>query len=232
MRRRCFFSITSRRETRSGDCRCGGCGMRSSVPRAQLRIARWRNGRDAGLYRPDISIWPVRSSVSSMWTTSRSPRASNPAMRSSVYPRVGLHTNGYSLARALIPRENGRDVRWWRRYADACWPSILRTTTRCVRSKSGRTVKDDGAHHRRRTARERAAHVAEQRQSGLRAARWRVPPIMIELVRRGNLSYEEKYRTLNMGVGYTLIVARRRREGERDGTGRAGHRPGGSAQRG
>jgi phosphoribosylaminoimidazole (AIR) synthetase len=31
---------------------------------------------------------------------------------------------------------------------------------------------------------------------------------MDELVRRGNLGHEERYRTLNMGVGYTLIVPR------------------------
>jgi phosphoribosylformylglycinamidine cyclo-ligase len=37
-------------------------------------------------------------------------------------------------------------------------------------------------------------------------SRWSVPPIMAELVRRGNLEHEERYRTLNMGVGYTLIV--------------------------
>jgi len=29
---------------------------------------------------------------------------------------------------------------------------------------------------------------------------------MAELVRRGALDHEESYRTLNMGVGYTLIV--------------------------
>jgi phosphoribosylformylglycinamidine cyclo-ligase len=37
-------------------------------------------------------------------------------------------------------------------------------------------------------------------------ARWDVPPIMAELVRRGGLGHDERYRTLNMGVGYTLIV--------------------------
>ena len=36
--------------------------------------------------------------------------------------------------------------------------------------------------------------------------RWRVPPIMGELLRRGDLSPQERYRTLNMGIGYTLIV--------------------------
>jgi phosphoribosylaminoimidazole (AIR) synthetase len=29
---------------------------------------------------------------------------------------------------------------------------------------------------------------------------------MAELVRRGDLVFEERYRTLNMGIGYTLIV--------------------------
>jgi phosphoribosylformylglycinamidine cyclo-ligase len=45
---------------------------------------------------------------------------------------------------------------------------------------------------------------------GMRAvfeqSRWTVPPIMAELVKRGNLGHQERYRTLNMGVGYTLIV--------------------------
>ena len=29
---------------------------------------------------------------------------------------------------------------------------------------------------------------------------------MAELVKRGDLSSDEKYRTLNMGIGYTLVV--------------------------
>ncbi len=36
--------------------------------------------------------------------------------------------------------------------------------------------------------------------------RWSVPPILRELVRRGDLGEEERYRVFNMGVGYTLIV--------------------------
>ena len=37
-------------------------------------------------------------------------------------------------------------------------------------------------------------------------SRWTVPPLELELVRRGNLTHEERYRVFNMGVGYTLIV--------------------------
>jgi phosphoribosylformylglycinamidine cyclo-ligase len=36
--------------------------------------------------------------------------------------------------------------------------------------------------------------------------RWSVPPILRELVRRGHLTHEERYRTFNMGIGYTLVV--------------------------
>ncbi len=36
--------------------------------------------------------------------------------------------------------------------------------------------------------------------------RWDVPPLMRELVSRGNLAHDERYRTLNMGIGYTLIL--------------------------
>ena len=37
-------------------------------------------------------------------------------------------------------------------------------------------------------------------------ARWSVPAIEREIVERGGLSVEERYRTLNMGIGYTLVV--------------------------
>jgi phosphoribosylaminoimidazole (AIR) synthetase len=33
-----------------------------------------------------------------------------------------------------------------------------------------------------------------------------VPALQRELIARGGLAHEERYRTLNMGVGFTLIV--------------------------
>ncbi|HMF27545.1 MAG TPA: hypothetical protein VKE42_02170, partial [Candidatus Cybelea sp.] len=36
--------------------------------------------------------------------------------------------------------------------------------------------------------------------------RWSVPPIVRELVNRGDIGFDERYRVFNMGVGYTLIV--------------------------
>ena len=37
-------------------------------------------------------------------------------------------------------------------------------------------------------------------------SRWEVPEIFKELVKRGDLGHEERYRTFNMGIGYTLVV--------------------------
>jgi len=50
-----------------------------------------------------------------------------------------------------------------------------------------------------RTLPDHAAAVFEQ-------TRWDVPAVMSEIVRRAGLAHDERYRTLNMGVGYTLIV--------------------------
>ena len=123
-------------------------------------------------------------------------------------PSVGLHTNGYSLARALIPRDE-----WTKRfnggtYADALLaehPSYydsVRAIEKVARVKTMAHITGGGLlENVPRTLPGTVKAIFD-------AACWSVPPIMTELVRRGNLTYEEKYRTLNMGVGYTLIVPR------------------------
>jgi phosphoribosylformylglycinamidine cyclo-ligase len=39
------------------------------------------------------------------------------------------------------------------------------------------------------------------------SSRWTEPRIMTEIVTRAALSFDERYRTFNMGVGYTLIMS-------------------------
>ena len=145
-------------------------------------------------------------------------------------PSVGLHTNGYSLARALIPRDE-----WTRRfnggsYADALlaehpsYYDAVRAMQQVVTVKTMAHITGGGL----------LENVPRTLPSNVKAvfdaAQWSVPPIMLELVRRGNLTYEEKYRTLNMGVGYTLDrSAGRRCEGDSGGPWREGHRCGRSA---
>ncbi|MHB8177241.1 MAG: phosphoribosylformylglycinamidine cyclo-ligase [Vulcanimicrobiaceae bacterium] len=121
-------------------------------------------------------------------------------------PAVGLHTNGYSLARALISHDEWNASFAGATYADALLaehPSYftrVRAIQRVARVKAMAHITGGGL----------LENVGRTLPSGVKAifeqARWSVPPIHQELVDRGKLSVEERYRTLNMGVGYTLVV--------------------------
>ena len=121
-------------------------------------------------------------------------------------PSVGLHTNGYSLARALISNDELRAPFDASTYADALlaehpsYYDAVRAIQKVATVKTMSHITGGGLlENVPRTLPANAKAVFEQ-------ARWSVPPIMLELVRRGNLQHEEKYRTLNMGLGYTLVV--------------------------
>lgn len=121
-------------------------------------------------------------------------------------PAVGLHTNGYSLARALIPR-----AEWDRPFGSSTFADALlaehpsyfepvRALLAAVRVKAMAHVTGGGLlENVPRTLPQSVKAIFEE-------ARWVVPPIERELVRRGNLSVGERYRALNMGIGYVLVV--------------------------
>lgn len=121
-------------------------------------------------------------------------------------PAVGLHTNAYSLARLVIPREQ-----WLSPFGDATFADALlaehpsyyeavRAIEAIANVKVMAHITGGGLlENVPRTLPENVKAVFEQQ-------RWSVPPIMEELVRRGNLDSQERYRTLNMGIGYTLVV--------------------------
>jgi len=121
-------------------------------------------------------------------------------------PAVGLHTNGYALARALIAPEEWNSPFGGMTYADALLaehPSYYREV-RAIQAvaevKAMAHITGGGLlENVSRTLPENLKAVFEQR-------RWSVPPILRELVRRGKLGEEERYRVFNMGIGYTLIV--------------------------
>ncbi len=126
-------------------------------------------------------------------------------------PAVGLHTNGYSLARALIPREE------WeapfaaygegKTFADALLaehPSYYKTV-RAIQEVAAVKVM---AHITGGGLRENVPRTLPPDCKAIfEAQRWEIPAIELELVRRGGLSVDERYRALNMGVGFTLIVS-------------------------
>jgi phosphoribosylformylglycinamidine cyclo-ligase len=125
-------------------------------------------------------------------------------------PAVGLHTNGYSLARTLIPVEE------WERpfpaagegvsYVDALlaehpsYAAPVRAIQAVADVKAMAHITGGGLlENVPRTLPPGCKAVFEQ-------SRWHVPPIMTELIARGQLEHDERYRTFNMGIGYTLIV--------------------------
>jgi phosphoribosylformylglycinamidine cyclo-ligase len=121
-------------------------------------------------------------------------------------PAVGLHTNGYSLARAVIPRDEWNDPFDGATYADALLaehPSYYRdvraieevATVKAMAHITGGGLLENVS----RTLPDQCKAIFEQQ-------RWSVPPIVQEIVKRAQLGIDERYRVLNMGIGYTLVV--------------------------
>jgi phosphoribosylformylglycinamidine cyclo-ligase len=121
-------------------------------------------------------------------------------------PAMGLHTNGYTLARALIPSDEWQAPFDGATFADALlaahpsYYAAVRAIQAVADVKAMAHITGGGL----------LDNVPRTLPAGCKAIfeqqRWSVPPIMRELVRRGELSSEERYRTLNMGIGFTLVV--------------------------
>jgi phosphoribosylformylglycinamidine cyclo-ligase len=112
-------------------------------------------------------------------------------------PAVGLHTNGYTLARKLL------DVPAFGDALLAEHPSYyndVRAIQKVARVHAMSHITGGGLlENIPRTLPDNVKAICEQ-------SRWEVPAIFAELVKRGDLGHEERYRTFNMGIGYTLVV--------------------------
>ena len=121
-------------------------------------------------------------------------------------PSVGLHTNGYTLARKLISEDE-----YLHPFADATYADLLLAEHPsyydAVRKIQAVADVKAMAHI---TGGGLLENVPRTLPEGLKAVfeaeRWDVPAIFTELVRRGQLGHEERYRTFNMGIGYTIIL--------------------------
>ncbi|MBC5811099.1 MAG: phosphoribosylformylglycinamidine cyclo-ligase [Candidatus Eremiobacteraeota bacterium] len=125
-------------------------------------------------------------------------------------PAVGLHTNGYSLARKVLPAERWREPfasDAGATYGDALLaehPSYY-TAVRAMQAVADVKVMSHitGGGLLENVPRTLPDNV----KAVFEASRWSVPPLLEEIVRLGELSHEERYRTLNMGIGFTLVVS-------------------------
>jgi len=112
-------------------------------------------------------------------------------------PSRGLHTNGYTLARKLLDTKVFGDALLAEHpsyYADVRAIQAVAKVHAMAHITGGGLLENLP-----RTLPENVKAVCEQ-------SRWDVLEIFQELVRRGELDIHERYRTFNMGVGYTLVV--------------------------
>ena len=124
-------------------------------------------------------------------------------------PAIGLHTNGYSLARSIfdgaelaqpLPGGNGRSVLDALLESHPSYLSDVREMEKHVAIKAMAHITGGGLlENVPRTLPPGTAAIFD-------ASTWSVPAIFTEIVRRAKLDINERYRTFNMGVGYTIIV--------------------------
>jgi len=121
-------------------------------------------------------------------------------------PSTGLHTNGYSLARKLIPSSEWSAPFDGLTFGDALLAEHA-SYYRAVRAIEEVATVKAMAHITGGGLLENVPRTLPQGCKAIfEAQRWTVPPIMTELIRRGRLGIEERYRIFNMGIGYTLVV--------------------------
>jgi phosphoribosylformylglycinamidine cyclo-ligase len=126
-------------------------------------------------------------------------------------PSTGLHTNGYSLARAVFFERLGLDpnnvmdelgcsigdelLRVHRCYLDPVWPLLAKGRVHAVAHITGGGITDN---------------LPRVLPEGLRAVvkvgAWEIPPVFRILAERGQVPEDDLWRTFNLGVGMVLIV--------------------------
>ena len=199
---------------RGRQARSGGGGRdrervhRKRAARTIARCSAARPPRCRGSISRRTSISPERSSgIVEIEAVAEARVASSRATRSSGLPAVGLHTNGYSLARALIAsRRMERSVR----RQNVCRRAARRTSVvlsvPCARSSASRTSRRWRTSPAAVCSKTFRARCRRTCKAVFEQQRWSVPPILAELVRRGDLGARNGIACFNMGVGFTLVV--------------------------
>jgi phosphoribosylformylglycinamidine cyclo-ligase len=128
-------------------------------------------------------------------------------------PSSGLHTNGYSLARRLLPEatwaepmpDNGTTIgdallEPHRSYLDEA--RILRRALRDAGDDTRALAHVTGGGWQGNVARTLPTGLGAEIDTGS----WPVPPIFTLLQARGDIADEEMVRTFNLGIGMTAVV--------------------------
>jgi phosphoribosylformylglycinamidine cyclo-ligase len=113
----------------------------------------------------------------------------------------GLHSNGYSLARAVFSAKElkgavGRELlRPTRIYAPALLAAMKKISIKAMAHITGGGFTDNIPRV-----------IPEKYSVRIWRGTWPIPPIFKTIERRGSVSEGEMYRTLNMGIGMVVVV--------------------------
>jgi len=125
-------------------------------------------------------------------------------------PSTGLHTNGYSLARRIIFEKNNLKIDTFvEEFKCTVGEELLKVHRSYLKSLEGILGKNLIKALAHITGGGFFDNIPRILPEGLKAVikkeSWDIPPIFKYLVREGNLSDKEAYRTFNMGIGMTGI---------------------------
>ena len=129
-------------------------------------------------------------------------------------PSSGLHTNGYSLARRVLPESTWREpmpggdggtigdalLEPHRSYRDEI--AILRRALRAAGADIGAIAHLTGGGWEGNVPRTLPAGLGVEVDTGS----WPVPPIFSLIQQRGDIADDEMVRTFNVGIGMTVVV--------------------------
>jgi len=121
-------------------------------------------------------------------------------------PSTGLHTNGYSIARKIIFEKNNLKIDTFvEEFNCTVGEELLKVHKSYLKSLEGILGKNLIKALAHITGGGFFDNIPRILPEGLKAVikkeSWDIPPIFKYLVREGNLSEREAYRTFNMGIG-------------------------------
>lgn len=126
-------------------------------------------------------------------------------------PSVGLHSNGYSLARKVLLETAGYALdEQIEELGESLGEAMLKPTriyVKLIQALLEKAVIKGMAHITGGGLLENVPRVLPADcQVQVQAGSWPVPPIFKLIAQKGNVATAEMYRTFNMGIGFVIIV--------------------------